>query len=122
MAMVPTREYPSTWYAGIEKSKEKAKKLMGKIVALDQNTSVIIGKLDRIDIDSLWKMNCPYCKLTVKNALRYKIDGNFQQKMEDLNIFFVNKPEMVMSVEEFSKRFPKVYTEVVGKIKTGQFD
>jgi len=120
--ITPTREYPSNWYTGIEKSKEKAKGLMGKIIAVDQNTSVIIGKLDKIEIDNLWKMNCPYCKLTVKNASRYRRDGAFQNKMLDLNIFFVNKPEMVMSMDEFSKRLPNIYAEILGKIKKGEFD
>ncbi len=118
----PTREYPSNWYAGIEKSREKAKTFIGKVIAVDQNTSIVVGKLDRVEIDKLWRMNYPYCKLTVKNAFKYRKDGNFQQNMEDLNIFFVNKPEMVMPVEEFSKRFPKVYNEVLGKIKKGDFD
>ena len=118
----PTREYPSQWYAGVEKSKEKARTLIGKIVAVDQNTSIVVGKLTAVEIDKLWRMNYPYCKLNIKNACKYRKDGNFQQKMEDLDIFFVNKPEMVMPVEEFSKRFPKVYREALGRIKIGEFD
>ena len=38
-------ELPEKWYSDIEKSKEKARKLLKNVVAVDLNTSIIDGKL-----------------------------------------------------------------------------
>ena len=42
---------PDSWNATIEKSKEKARKLINQLIAVDQVTSIIIGKLNSVEID-----------------------------------------------------------------------
>ena len=106
-----TNELPQNWYGGVDKAKEKARKLLNKIVVIDQNTSVVIGKLASVDIDKLWRSNVPYCRLLVNDSLRFRLDGKLEAKLGSEEVFFVNKPQMVMTVDEMEKTHPKVHDE-----------
>ncbi len=121
--MVRTREdaesVPRNWFVTVEKSKEKADKLIRKVIAIDQSTSVVVGKLEGVEIDRLFHLKYPYCRLTMTRPFRYKPDGKFDFKMGDTELCFVNKPEMVLSVEELAARFPRIYDKLHNKIKTG---
>lgn len=71
-----------------------------------------IGKLSFVSIDVLWRLKYPYCKLTLNTPIRFRIDGKFEAKLGETEIFFVNKPAMVLTLEELKERFPKIYDEV----------
>jgi hypothetical protein len=115
-------EPQSSWYQGVEKAREKAKKLIGKVIAVDQNTSIVVGRLEQVEIDKLWEFQYPYCKLQLARPLRFRIDGTFQHKMGDFEFFFANKPEMVIELSELSERFPKIYEAIQEYIKNERFD
>ncbi|MBR9682836.1 MAG: hypothetical protein GOV02_04115 [Candidatus Aenigmarchaeota archaeon] len=108
---------PASWYSGVEKSREKARKLNNKVVAVDQTTSVVVGRLIAIDIDKLWNFKYPYCKLTLRNPQRYRSNGNFECKMSEIELFFVNKPKMLLDLEELSDRHPIIYRAIRKQIK-----
>lgn len=109
--LIKTNELPQNWYGGVEKAKEKARKLLRKIVVIDQNTSVVIGRLATVDIDKLWRSNVPYCRLLVNDSLRFRLDGKLEAKLGEEEVFFVNKPQMVMTVDEMEQRFPRIHDE-----------
>ncbi|MBU5558018.1 MAG: hypothetical protein QW751_02570 [Candidatus Aenigmatarchaeota archaeon] len=111
----------SNWYQSVEKARIKARKFMGQPVAIYQSTSVVIGKLVGVDLDRLFRANLPYCKLTISKPLRYRTDGKFECKMGDTELFFVNKPEMIMSLVELDGRFPEIHTHVAAKVKAGEW-
>ncbi|MFQ6021033.1 MAG: hypothetical protein ACE5J4_03425, partial [Candidatus Aenigmatarchaeota archaeon] len=67
------------------------------------------------------RLKYPYTKLTMENCERYRTDGKFEFKLANTQICFVNKPEMIMSMEELAKRFPNIYEEVLGKIKKDEY-
>jgi len=125
MVIIKTREdankLPESWYQGIEKSKEKAEKLLHEVIAVDQTTSIIVGKLDEVSIDKLWNAKYPYCKLILKNAERYRTNGKFDTKLQDVQMCFVNKPEMIMNLEELQKRFPQIHEDVHINIKKDSY-
>ncbi len=114
-------DMPDNWYQTVDKAKTKAKKMLQQTVAVDQNTSVVVGKLIAVDIDTLWRAKFPYCRLTIENPVRYRPDGNFECKMGDTELFFVNKPDMVMNMNELNTRFPGVRAGSATKIKSGEF-
>lgn len=93
----------------MEKSKDKAKKLVSQLVAVNQTTSVIIGRLIAVEIDKLWKMKYPYCRLVLSSSARFRIDGKFEAKFAGQEAVFVNKPDAIMSMQELKERFPKIY-------------
>ena len=109
---------PDSWNATIEKSKEKARKLINQLIAVDQVTSIIIGKLNSVEIDKLWHLKYPYCRLTMSRPIRFRQDGRMQHKMADQELFFINKPTMVMSIKELETRHPKIYDTILPKIRT----
>jgi hypothetical protein len=115
-------DMPDNWYQTVEKAKNKARKLLQKTIAVDQNTSVVVGKLVGVDIDTLWRAKYPYCKLTIEKPVRYRTDGNFECHMGDTELFFVNKPEMIMTTVELNDRFPKVHADAATRLKTGEFE
>lgn len=122
MPYQPSRSLlPQAWFSGIEKSKEKSRKLIKQLVGIDQNTSIVIGELASVDIDKLWQLQYPYCKLTVSNPIRFRLNGKMDHKMGDTEIFFVNKPEMVMNMSELSQRHPKIHEEAHYRIKAGKW-
>ena len=114
-------ELPERWYASIEKSKDKARKLLRQIVAIDQNTSIVVGRLNEAGVDRLWRIKYPYCKLILVSAERYRIDGKFETKLNEEQLCYVNKPEMIMSLEELQKRFPNIHEDVHVKMRTNTY-
>lgn len=112
---------PEQWYTLVEKAKEKARKLQDKVIAIDQTTSIVVGKLNSADIDKLWRMGYSYCKLNISNPSRYKMNGTFECKMGETELFFVNKPTMILTKMELADRFPQIYKEVLKKIKMDEF-
>ncbi|MHA2338745.1 MAG: hypothetical protein ACXACX_15665 [Candidatus Hodarchaeales archaeon] len=112
---------PENWYMGIERSRKKANALIKKIVAVDQSTSIVVGKLENVELDRLWRLKFPYCKLVLRNAVKFNRDGNFN-KMDDTELMFVNKPKMVLDLAELKEKYPKVFDEVDIMIKTDKFD
>ncbi len=109
--IVRTNEFPQSWYGGVDKAKEKARRLLNKVVVIDQNTSIVIGKLASVDIDKLWRSNVPYCRLLVNDAIRFRPDGKMEAKLGAEEVFFVNKPQMVLTVDEMEKSHPKIHDE-----------
>ncbi len=116
-----SRDLPQPWYAGVEKAKEKSRKLVKQLVAVYQNTSVVVGELSAVDIDKIGQLNYPYCKLTLNNPCRFRIDGRMDHKMGETEIFFVNKPEMVMNMAELGQTHPKIHEEAHFRIKAGKW-
>jgi len=106
-------------YINVERAKEKARKLMGQIVAVDQNTSIVVGKLDTVDVERMFSTKTPYCKMMINNGVRFRKDQTFGYKLGDVEMVLANKPEMVMDMKELEKRFPKVHMEVSMKTRMG---
>ena len=117
--MVTEREILNQWNSVVEKSKEKARRMINKLVAIDQSTSVAVGKLISVEIDRLGYLKYPYVKLMLHKPIRYRQDGKMQFKMGDQELVFINKPEMVMDTNELASKFPKIYEQILTKIKTG---
>lgn len=112
---------PENWYMGIERSRKKANALIKKIVAVDQATSIVVGRLENVELDRLWRLKFPYCKLVLRNVVKFNKNGNFN-KMDDTELMFVNKPKMVLDLAELKEKYPKVFEEVDIMIKTDKFD
>ena len=91
---------PESWYSQIEKSKERARKFLRKIVAIDLNDSVLVGKLDDVTLDKLFRLKYPFCKLTLTSAKKYSIEGKLEKQIEGEQICFVNKPQMILDMDE----------------------
>jgi hypothetical protein len=111
---------PDRWYSNIERSKEKARKLLKKIVAVDLNTSIVTGRLEDVMIDKLFRLKYPFCKLTIKKAKRYGIDEKLEMKVEE-QVCFVNKPQMILDMQELSTRFPNIHEDVHVEMKRGAY-
>lgn len=111
---------PDNWYSNIEKSKEKARKLLKKVIAVDLNTSIITGKLEDVMVDKLFRLKYPFCKLTISKAKRYGIDEKLEAKLEE-QVCFVNKPQMILDMQELSTRFPSIHEDVHVEIKKGVY-
>ena len=114
-------ELSGGWYKGVEKSRTKAMNLKSQLIAVDQNTSIVVGTLQNVDIDRLWKLKYPYVRLTIKNPVRFRMNGIMDFKMGEEEMLFVNKPEMVMGKEELSNKFPQIYREVQAKLIKNQW-
>jgi hypothetical protein len=113
---------PESWYSQIEKSKERARKFLRKIIAIDLNDAILVGKLDDVTLDKLFRLKYPFCKLTLSNAKKYSSDGKFEKHIEGEQICFVNKPQMIMDMDELSKKYPEVFQDTHVDIKRGRFD
>jgi len=113
---------PESWYSQIEKSKERARKFLRKIVAIDLNDSVLVGKLDDVTLDKLFRLKYPFCKLTLTSAKKYSIEGKLEKQIEGEQICFVNKPQMILDMDELSKKFPEIHEDIHVDIKRGRFD
>ncbi len=111
---------PDRWYSNIEKSKEKARKLLKKVVAVDLNSSIIIGRLEDVMIDRLFRLKYPFCKLTLKKAKRYNINEKLEAKLED-QVCFVNKPQMILDMQELSTKFPNIHEDIHVEIRKGVY-
>jgi len=121
--LVREKDYklPDNWYTTVEKTKQKASKFIKKVAAIEQTSSVIVGKFSVVDIDSMFESKFPYCKIMMDSAVRFKLDGSIQAKIGDLGMFFLSKPESVLSVDELAKKYPRIHEEVMAKIKIGQW-
>ena len=113
---------PEGWYSRIEKSGVKSKKLLNQIVAVDLNTSIVIGKLDDVMLDKLFRLKYPFCKLTLSRAKRFSIDGKFESSGETDQVCFINKPQMLLDLDELSRKFPNLHKDIHIEIKKGRFD
>lgn len=113
---------PDGWYSKIEKSREKANKLMNQVVAVDLNTSLVVGKLEGVMLDKLFRVKYPFCKLTLIKAKRFSFDRKFEFSSVSDQVCFINKPQMLMDMNEFSQRFPKFHENIHYEIKKGRFD
>lgn len=121
MAMYERRraDTPDTWFKNVEMAKERAYGMLWKVVALHQTNSVVVGKVSGAEIDRLWKANFPYCKITMEKAFRFSVSGNLEANIGNDGVFWVNTPDHILTMDELSRKFPKVYSEVLPKIKTG---
>ena len=116
------RGMPETWFSSIEKSREKAKKLLRQVIAVDLNTSVLIGRLEDVSLDKLFRIQYPFVKLTLTKAKKYKGDGKPEASAQGDQIAFVNKPQMIMDMQELSSKFPEIHADTHVDIKRGRFD
>ena len=110
---------PDTWFKNVEMAKERAYGMIWKVVALHQTNSVVVGKVSGAEIDRLWKVNYPYCKITMEKAFRFSVSGKLEANIGNDGVFWVNTAEHILTMDELSRKFPKVYSEVLPKIKTG---
>jgi len=113
---------PESWYSQIEKSKEKARKFLRKVVAIDLNDAVIVGKLNDVTLDKLFKSNYPFCKLTMSKAKKYNAGGKIEKQIEGEHICFVNKPQMILDMDDLAKKFPEIHEDTHIDIRRGRFD
>ena len=111
---------PDRWYSNIEKSKEKARKLIRKVIAVDLNTSIITGLLEDVMIDKLFRLKYPFCKLTISKAKRYSINEKLEAKLDE-QVCFINKPQMILDMQELSSKFPNIHEDVFVEIKKGVY-
>jgi hypothetical protein len=112
---------PENWYSAIEKSKEKARKLMNQVIAVDLNTSIIVGRLEDVSLDKLFRIQYPFCKLTLSNSKKYRTDEKIDIPSMGDQIAFVNKPQMIMDMTELSTKFPQIHEDTHVDIKRGRF-
>ncbi len=100
------------WNISIERVREKAKKLIGSVIAVYQTTSIVSGILKDVSIERLWSIKCPYCKLKIENFKRFDLEGNLISESDE-EIVFVNKSEFLFSLNELEKANKKVYKKVM---------
>ena len=112
---------PNSWYTQIEKTKEKARKLLKKVIAIDLNDTILIGILDDVTLDKLFKLQYPFCKLTISKYKKYNQEGRLEKQEEGEQICFVNKPQMILDMQELSSRFPEIYEDIHIEIKKGVY-
>ena len=120
--MADYTKLPNGWYSKIEKSREKANNLMNQIVVVDLNTSIVVGVLESVMLDKLFRLKYPFCKLTLSRAKRFNIDGKFESSSQSDQVCFVNKPEMIMELRELSEKFPNLHKDIHIEIKKGLYD
>ena len=111
---------PHEWYTDIEKSREKAMKLLKRVAALEMNNEIIVGLVDDVCIDKLYRNSSPFCKITLKKVKKYDTKEKLQKEMEE-QIFFVNKPRMIMDMTELSTRFPNIHEDAHVGIRRGDY-
>lgn len=111
---------PDRWYSNIEKSKEKARKLLRKVIAVDLNTSIVTGLLEDVMIDRLFRLKYPFCKLTLSKAKRYNMDEKLETKVDE-QVCFVNKPQMILDMQELSTKFPNIHEDIHVEIRKGVY-
>ncbi|MFH1473577.1 MAG: hypothetical protein ABIE55_01655 [Candidatus Aenigmatarchaeota archaeon] len=112
---------PDNWYSAIEKSKEKARKLLNQVIAVDLNTSIVVGRLEDVSLDKLFRIQYPFCKLTLSMSKKYRIDEKLDKSSAGDQIAFVNKPRMIMDMTELSTKFPRIHEDTHVDIKRGRF-
>jgi hypothetical protein len=107
----------NNWFKNVEMAKERAYGMIKRVVALHQTNSVIVGKVTGAEIDKLFNANYQYCKISMERAVRFNVNGNLEANLGNDGVFWVNTPDHIMTMDELSRRFPKVYTEVLPNIK-----
>lgn len=120
--MIKDSTLPDSWYSQIEKTKEKSRKLLKKVVAVDLNDSILVGKLEDVSLDKLFRLKYPFCKLMLTNARKYSSNQKLEKKIDGEQIAFVNKPQMVMDMDELSKKYPEIHGDIHVEIRSGRFD
>lgn len=113
---------PNEWYKVVEKAKEKGRKLINKTIAVNQATSIVVGKLTGAEIDKMGPAHHATCKLSLSNMKRYDLKTDFQFKDEDEGVFFINNPDNIMTIQELGVKHPKIMEEVHINIKKGVWD
>jgi hypothetical protein len=113
---------PESWYSQIEKTKERARKLFRKVVAIDLNDSILVGKIEDVTLDKLFKLKYPFCKITLTKTKKYSSEGKLEKQIEGEQICFVNKPQMILEMEELSKKYPEIFQDTHVDIRRGRFD
>ena len=113
---------PESWYSQIEKTKDIARKLLRKVVAIDLNDSILVGKIEDVTLDKLFKLKYPFCKVTLVKAKKYNPEGKLEKQIEGEQICFVNKPQMILEMEELSKKYPEIFQDTHVDIRRGRFD
>jgi len=116
------REFSEAWYKGVENAKEKARKLLHQVIAVNQATSIVVGKLEAAEIDKLAPGHHAACKLTMTKINKYGTGSKYQTRTDDMGVFFVNKPNMIMTMEELESNNPDIFEEVHINIKKGVWD
>ncbi len=116
------RDIADLWYKGVENSKEKARKMLKKVIAINQTTSLVVGKLTAAEIDKLGPGHHASCKLTLTKIKKYALTSNFKFRDEEMGLFFVNKPEMILTMEELETKYPQIFEEIHINIKKGVWD
>jgi hypothetical protein len=112
---------PESWHSQVEKSKEKARKLLRKVVAVELSDGVFVGKLEDVSLDKLFTLKYPFCKLSLTRTKKYSIQGKIERQMEE-HVCFVNKPQMILDMDELSKRYPDIHEDTHVEIRRGRFD
>jgi hypothetical protein len=109
---------PNNWFKNVEIAKERAYGMLRKVAAIHQTNSVIVGKVTGAEIDKLFNANYQYCKITMDKAFRFSVNGTLEATLGNDGVFWVNTPDHILTMDELSRKFPKVYSEVLPKIKT----
>lgn len=120
--MAFTNSSPNSWNSQIEKAKEKSRKLLKKVIAFETSGNLIVGKLEDVSTDRLFRENYPFIKLTLSNARKYNAQGAMQKVFDEEQICFANKPEMVLDIDELQKKYPEIHADTHVEIKRGRFD
>ena len=115
-------DFSEAWFKGVENAKEKARKLLHQVIAVNQATSIVVGKLQGAEIDKLAPGHHAACKLTMTKVKKYSTTSRFQSRTDDMGVFFVNKPEMIMTMNELEAKYPEIFEEAHINIKKGVWD
>ena len=111
-------DMPTNWFKNVEIAKERAYGMIKKVVAIHQTNSIIVGKVTGAEIDKLFNANYPYCKINMEKAFRFSVNGSLEATLGNDGVFWVNTPDTIMTIDELSRKFPKVYLEILPKVKT----
>ncbi len=108
---------PGKWFQDIERSREKASKHFQNVVAVNMKNSILVGKLTDISYDKLGERSYPFCKLTLSKAKKFSLSGKLKDLADDVQLCFVNNPDMIMEISELQEKFPAIHEEVHVLIK-----
>jgi hypothetical protein len=113
---------PDSWGSQIAKAKDKARKLLNKVIAVDMSTNILVGKLEEVSLDTLFRANYPFVKLTLSKARKYNTQEKLERALTEEQICFANKPQMILDIDELSKKYPSIHEDTHVEIKRGRFD
>ena len=112
---------PDKWHQDIERAREKASRLFKDVVAINLNNAIVVGRLDDISLDTIGNVTYPFCKLMLSRTKKFNLDGKSPNKTEDVQVCFVNNPDMIMEIAELQEKYPEVHEEVHILIKKDFF-